>query len=803
MSTEGYGQWAEHYRQGMWTHVLPLPHNAKTPPPGGYTGKTAKTPDDAKIAEWIAQHPRGNLALRMPGDILGIDVDDYPYEYIDKQTGQLVQGYKTGGAVLQLLEAQLGPLPATWRSSSRGDGPSGIRFYRVPSGLLWGDFGLHLEGIWWGHRYAVVWPSVNPDSGQRYLWIDDTSDEPEWGAPPPKVTDLAELPEPWVARFGRPADTPRPAASTAVARTPGTAVARDDRERRTFTREQAARYVETEGLEPLRAATHGNINNKMNDAATVLSHFVPAFWSPAAAHALIWDAARAAGYDHPMSATKTIDSGLSTVSWVAELVSVPSPPPGGARTRPRGSEDDPWPTEAPDDPLPPETSGFWDARPELAYIRDFALSRYAVPWAVLGAALARAVACVEPNIQLPAVIGTEASLNLFVGLVGPSGGGKDIAVGVAEALLLPTDGHYPVPLDVIPLGSGEGLSHIFMKRPPKLSKNKKSTATDDDSAMIGLAFNPEGDAPIQYRTRALVNIAEIDTMGSLSQRRGSTVGGQLRQAWSGSQLGFQYVDVEKRMIVPKHAYRMCLTAGIQPGRAGALLDETDGGTPQRFLWLPASDPTLEEPTDEQIDNPPPPLPGVDWSPPVYRAGMVLYQVCTTARRTIVRAHFARRRADADALDGHALLNRLKTAAALALLRDERPERQCTVTEEDWELSGVVMAVSDRTRAGVQRVLAEQARLENEQKGRADARRALVAGEVVEDVEHKKALAWVRRKVGPEWVTERSLTQDGRRVRARLKDALAELVTAGDLEMGEYKSGTQSGRHYRKSQTNSE
>jgi hypothetical protein len=90
------------------------------------------------------------------------------------------------------------------------DGPR-IRFYRVPPGLLWGDFGLHLEGIWWGHRYAVVWPSVNPDSGLRYLWIDDTQGgDAEWGCPPPKVTDLPDLPAAWVARFGRPAGQPAP-----------------------------------------------------------------------------------------------------------------------------------------------------------------------------------------------------------------------------------------------------------------------------------------------------------------------------------------------------------------------------------------------------------------------------------------------------------------------------------------------------------------------------------------------------------------------------------------------------------------
>jgi hypothetical protein len=156
----------------------------------------------------------------MPGDVLGIDVDDYEYWYQerDPETNEplydgngdpvMALGVKIGNVTLGGLEDELGPLPATWRSSSRGDGPSGIRFFKVPPGLIWGDLGLHLEGIWWGHRYAVVYPSINPDSEMQYKWINDADHEPRWGVEPPKVTDLLDLPESWVARFGRDASAP-------------------------------------------------------------------------------------------------------------------------------------------------------------------------------------------------------------------------------------------------------------------------------------------------------------------------------------------------------------------------------------------------------------------------------------------------------------------------------------------------------------------------------------------------------------------------------------------------------------------
>lgn len=808
---EGYGQWAEHYRRALWVSVLPLPPRAKTPPPGGYTGRKAdKIPDDAQIAEWVRTRPGGNLCLRMPGDVIGIDVDDYEYTYhardddnnllyLPDGTPDMRIGVKTGNVTLGGLEDELGPLPATWRSSSRGDGPSGIRFYRVPSGLLWGDFGEHLECIWWGHRYAVVWPSVNPDSNMRYLWIDDREgDDAEWGAPPPKVTDLPDLPESWVARFGRPADLPKlPApprqAAVEVPRSPSAAVvaapAPDPDRPHQFTREQAARYVETEGLQPLRSAIHGSINNRINDAAVVLSHFVPRFWSPAAAHALIWDAAQTAGYDDLRSATKTIDSGLSTVSWTAELVSEPARPPGGARTRPRDGQDDDGPAGRADDPPGPDTAGFWEARPILEHVRTYARAKYTTPWAVLGATLARAVAMTEPNLQLPDTISNPASLNMFVALVGPSGGGKDAAAGVSRRLLDVRYGHNPVELVEIPLGSGEGLAHVYMKLPPKIPKSKKN---DDDSDFIGLGAS-SADQPVLYRSRALITVSEIDTLGALNQRQGSTIGGQLRQAWMGQTLGFQYATADRRMIVPEHAYRMCLVAGVQPGRAQTLLDETDGGTPQRFLWMPAIDPTVTR------DAPDAPAPMV-WTPPVWVGGAAYVRLCQAAIDTTIDGHIARQRGELNALDGHANLSRLKVAAALALLSSDRTERQLEVTDEDWELAGVVMAVSDHTRAGVQRHLAEVAKTESQNRAVAEGLRQVKVQETVEDAGVRKALRWLRGRLkGDEWLQFRTLKDAAKSdVRKYLQEALDRLEATGEVEVGTYTAGNnQTGRQVRR------
>src|SRR4051812_18769295 len=67
---------------------------------------------------------------------------------------------------------------------------------------------------------------------------------------------------------------------------------------------------------------------------------------------------------------------------------------------------------------------FWKTRPILTHIQQFARARYVAPWAVLGAVLTHVVAATHPRVQLPATIGSEASLNLFVGLVGAAGAAK-------------------------------------------------------------------------------------------------------------------------------------------------------------------------------------------------------------------------------------------------------------------------------------------------------------------------------------------------------------------------------------------
>jgi hypothetical protein len=177
-----YGDNANEYYARGWRAPLPLPMMEKSPPPAGYTGAGGKWPSGADIWAWTEEQPAGNIALRMPPTIIGLDVDNY--------------AGKEGAATLAKFVERCGALPPTWRSTSREDELSGIYLYRVPEGLFWpGELGAHVEIIQTRHRYAVAPPSVHPE-GPTYRWFDPAGDVS--AALPPPPSEIVLLPQAWV-----------------------------------------------------------------------------------------------------------------------------------------------------------------------------------------------------------------------------------------------------------------------------------------------------------------------------------------------------------------------------------------------------------------------------------------------------------------------------------------------------------------------------------------------------------------------------------------------------------------------------
>lgn len=177
--TNPYTAFGDYWAAG-WRGILPLPYGKKGFPPEGYTGYSGGEPSYADCQAWSEEGNR-NLCLRLPDGIVGIDVDHYDG--------------KTGGHTLAGLVAKYGALPPTAYSSSRGDGISGIRLYRVPPGTVLPTKLPGIEFIQRHHRYVVSWPSVHP-SGNIYQWIDErtglTMDAP------PRITGIPNLPAAWL-----------------------------------------------------------------------------------------------------------------------------------------------------------------------------------------------------------------------------------------------------------------------------------------------------------------------------------------------------------------------------------------------------------------------------------------------------------------------------------------------------------------------------------------------------------------------------------------------------------------------------
>lgn len=172
---------ADYHGKG-WHGTLPIPYRRKKTPPDDYTGYAGVYPSWADLNTWAQDGPR-NVCQRMRVDMIGIDVDAY--------------GDKPGAETLSRLVAALGALPPTFMSTARDDGISGIRYYRVPTGATLITKMPGIEFIQRHHRYAVVWPSVHPETGGTYRWVNEMTGEIDCDIP--DVEEIPLLPDLWLA----------------------------------------------------------------------------------------------------------------------------------------------------------------------------------------------------------------------------------------------------------------------------------------------------------------------------------------------------------------------------------------------------------------------------------------------------------------------------------------------------------------------------------------------------------------------------------------------------------------------------
>ena len=765
--TLGYADAAQVYWDKGWRGVLPLNRGAKWPPPKGFTGYDGRDPSYADVLQWSELYPSGNICLRLPDGVIGIDVDAY--------------GAKTGAAAFAEAVRRWGPLPNGPQSSSREDDTvSGLRLFRVPPGTLLEDVVVFselaigdIEVIQRHHRYVVCWPSIHPE-GRSYWWRNASGQL--LGIP--EVSEIPDLPQPWLDGLKM---TPRSLeVNTAEF---------DTRQALTagyMSPVVSARLVQA--IKELNLPGMARHDTCLRNVMALLRHGregQPGVETALSQLRQVFIAVTS--IDNSRSPNEAIDEFNRMVTnrnvarelaqpgildWFKQVMDgvqeLNSPPPAddpdAQNANANRAEDDGAAApaaNAEDAAGPPEPNSggelerleqdFWEVRPQHAIIYAAALAGMTSPWAVFACCVARTLALVPPSITLPPLIGGGGgSLNWFGVLSAKSGGGKGTAMSVAEALV-------PNMVNEHPVGSGEGMVECYNRAPAK------------------------GENPPPPVVSVMFTIEEIDTLSAMGSRSGQTIMPLLRQGFSGERLGFTYRG--RKDAVAKQTYRMTLIASVQPSRAGVLLDDSGGGTPQRFMWFPGKDRRITEDIVEwPVDNLGMRMAISGYFPKNWEiaAALGFVPIPEEASQAIRRERAAQQRGDDNALNTHAMFAREKMAFALAFM-DGRLE----INSEDWRLSGIVADVSDwsrdRTIAAYQESKDDEARDRGQQRGIESAAADL---EKLQEQERRiqrvtdKVLSRIRESM-PGGISQRDLT---RRVPGRdqglVKAALEYMASQG-------------------------
>ncbi|MFF3875998.1 hypothetical protein [Streptomyces sp. NPDC001978] len=327
--------------------------------------------------------------------------------------------------------------------------------------------------------------------------------------------------------------------------------------------------------------------------------------------------------------------------------------------------------ETPTGLLPEE---FWKARERLQHIRRYAHAAGCSGDVLMHSCLARLSGLMPHTIQAVSGIGGRASLNLFVATVGGPGAGKSTGSSLNRGLL-------PAPYDDfrdgLPVGSGEGVAEAFMGTVEEETGETRRSKGGAETPVMRRVRK-------QVRHNAYFYIDEGQILAKLGERSGSTLGETLRRAAVGETLGQTNASEERTRYVEAGSYSLGLLVGFQPSTALPMLADAGTGTPQRFVWGWAEDPSIPDlPPDS-----PGPLPELDCLKSRWDPFDITYPKRVKDLLWGDRVLRNRGELQVPELDGHAGLIKVKLAALLALLDD-----RYGVTEEDWQLAEVMWDAS--------------------------------------------------------------------------------------------------------------
>lgn len=141
----------------------------------GGNGVLDATTDREVVARWWRRWPGANIGGRVPVGLVVVDIDP-------RHGGDLTW---------RLLEAQHGPVVTRSVITGRGDGGRHL-YLRHPGGTIRAGIGAGID-VKTHAGYTLMPPSVHPDTGLPYCWVDPAT---PFAEPPPWLVNLLRLPPP-------------------------------------------------------------------------------------------------------------------------------------------------------------------------------------------------------------------------------------------------------------------------------------------------------------------------------------------------------------------------------------------------------------------------------------------------------------------------------------------------------------------------------------------------------------------------------------------------------------------------------
>ena len=673
----GYDTSAQLYLAKGFT---PIPLKGKVTFTQGLSGAKAKVAAD-RVNALREQFPYANTGILHRGTC-AIDVDNYDG--------------KQGAAQLKELEALFGPLPAAPYSTSRGAESQSrqIWFRRETDSPMNGDPTLDIEVIWAGYRYSMVAPSINPETGAEVCWYDPIT---HVEIAPPKMEDLPYLPISWEAHLAKEAHS--------------------DYSHMPFEGDTTAweAWLDDSEMTPFAAELEAVINSQPHIGHNQLLTFMREIHR---LRDLLWERgvlkvlkSLKSRYFATTNETRPDSEWANAVRWAIGSDWKPDRVPAitaqqYAKTLTAPAEQD-------------LMTEFWQSRDVLKAIFKIGRQTMSAPTALLGICIIRALHTVPYTIHYE-TFADKAPLNTLLSITGPTGAGKTQSFNVIDDFIIFPDADPLNPskmtwTKVHSPGSGESMPDLYMKP-------VKEKLSDGTTRQTHIWTHPNH--------AIIFNYDEVGMMEQRGSREGSTIIEYMKQGYSGSDFG-RALSRGGGIELAKKSYRFSCSINVQPERANVIFspEAIAGGFSSRFLFVSAIDPLVGKERDRSPKT-------------EYRVSPVNWAGITSikALNTMEDAHEKQRIAvhttkNIKGIDSHKLLTQAKVAVALAVL-----DGRSSLIDEDWRLSGFVMAHSDATRQGIFDALAATARSENAKKGTSAGLRESAAIEVREEARYKKILA---------------------------------------------------------------